>query len=230
KEDYRMYDAKLMSEVITQEISFIYKHWISSEVAVFTLLVDHNLAHIPNAEELFATLRDLQLRTTYEYVGYASANLAYRASCVNRLSIPQFHLPPITSELTSADEEAGSRIDIEALRENIKKILIEFTTQSEIITYRKVSTLIENLAPTDNLAKDGSFISVRDFIKEMYRRSEQNNFWLLARFCFAKLDYSHLELSDSITILAARNLSVIVGNNNFTELVIDQSFANARFF
>jgi len=230
KEDYRMYDAKLMSEVITQEISFIYKHWISSEVAVFTLLVDQNLAHIPNAEELFATLRDLQLRTTYEYVGYASANLAYRASCVNRLSIPQFHLPPITSELTSADEEAGSRIDIEALRENIKKILIEFTTQSEIITYRKVSTLIENLAPTDNLAKDGSFISVRDFIKDMYRRSEQNNFWLLARFCFAKLDYSHLELSDSITILAARNLSVIVGNNNFTELVIDQSFANARFF
>src|SRR5690606_33357954 len=157
--------------------SFIYKHWTSSEVAVFTLLIDHNLAHIPNAEELFSTLRDLQLRTTYEYVGYASANLAYRASCVQRLNIPQFHLPPITSELISADEEAKSRIDIELLQDSVKKNLIEFTTQSEIITYRKASKLIENLALTDNLAKQGSFISVRDFVKDMYRRSEESNFW-----------------------------------------------------
>lgn len=230
KEDYRIYDARLMSEVVTQEISFIYKHWISSEVAVFSLLIDHNLAHTPNANELFSTLRDLQLRTTYEYVGYASANLAYRASRVNRLNIPQFHLPAIASELISAEEETANQIDINALQDFAKKILVEFTTQSEIITYRKVSKLIENLSLTDNLAKEGSIISVKDFIKDIYRRSEKNNFWLLARFCFAALDYSILELSDSITVMAARNLSVIVGNNNFTELIIDQSFSNARFF
>src|SRR5690606_19417235 len=34
REDYRMYDAHLMRQVITEEIAHIYKHWLSSEVAV----------------------------------------------------------------------------------------------------------------------------------------------------------------------------------------------------
>src|SRR5690606_29344359 len=55
KEDYRMSDALLMTEVITQELAYIHKHWLSQEAAVFTLMVDKHLANMPNVEHLFLT-------------------------------------------------------------------------------------------------------------------------------------------------------------------------------
>src|SRR5690606_4493530 len=42
REDYRRYDASWMAEIVTQEIQFIYKNWLSSEVAVFTLMMDQD--------------------------------------------------------------------------------------------------------------------------------------------------------------------------------------------
>lgn len=230
REDYRMYDSHLMREIITQEIAHIYKHWLSPEVAVFTLLIDQHLAHIPNADELFTTLQELQLRTRHDYVGYASANLAYRASRVNHLNIPHFHVHSVSSQSLETIHEHEVHIDSEALRAPARKLLDEFYIQSEIITYRKLVDFIKNLSLNDNIAKDGHVIPLKDFLKEIYRRSEKTNYWLLARLCFGKLDYAFIELGDSLTLMAARNLSVIVGDNNFTEIKVDQSFSNKSFF
>jgi phosphorylase kinase alpha/beta subunit len=56
------------------------------------------------------------------------------------------------------------------------------------------------------------------------------NYWLLARFCFSHLNYTLTDLADSLTLLAARNLSITVGDNNHTEIKVDQSFSNATYF
>ena len=230
REDYRMYDAHLMSQVITEEIAHIYKHWLSPEVAVFTLLIDQHLAHIPNAEELFTTLQELQLRSKHDYIGYASANLAYRASRVNHLSVPHLQVHSVSTQSLQKSHEHEVHVSSEFLRAPAKKIFDEFNEQSEIITYRRLVQFTKDLSLTDNIAKDGHLVLVKDFLKEIYRRAEQRNYWLVARLCFGHLNYSLIELTDSLTLIAARNLSIIVGDKNFTEIKVDQSFSNKSFF
>lgn len=230
REDYRMYDAHLMRQVITEEIAHIYKHWLSSEVAVFTLLVDQHLAHIPNVDELFATVQELQLRSKYDYIGYASANLAYRASRVNHLSVPHLQVQALTTQSLQKAHEHEVKINSELLHAPAQKILNEFDVQSEIITYRRLMQFTDGKSLTDNIAKDGQLVLLKDFLKEVYRRAEKKNYWLVSRLCFGQLNYSLVELIDSLTLIAARNLSIIVGYQNFTEIKVDQSFANKSFF
>jgi hypothetical protein len=226
KEDYRMYDAALMTEVITQELAYIHKHWLSQEVAVFTLLIDKRLANMPNAEHLFLTLNELQMRTNFEYVGYASASLAYRASRVNHLTIPDFHVASSSISSAVAQEPLSSTM----LLSPADKILENFHIESDIITYRKLIAFFDNKNLDENVGSKEHNISLREFLKEIYTRAQQINSWLLARFCFSRLNSIPIDLSDGLTLMAARNLSIIVGNNNFTEIKVDQSFANQGFF
>ncbi len=228
KTDYRLFDAQLLKEIISQEIAYIHKHWLSSEVAVFTLLIDKNMVHLPSAEILFETLRALQLRTQYEYVGYASANLAYRASRVNNLRIPYFHIKPRAAAPVAAPEAPGLRA--EDLIPPANRILQQLSTESDIISYRKLVAFIEGKSLDDNIGTGEKVINVRDYLKEIYRLAQQNNFWLLTRLCFSRLNYEPADMIDNLTLMAARNLSIIVGDNNFTEIKIDQSFANVSFF
>jgi phosphorylase kinase alpha/beta subunit len=229
KNDFRMFDAQLITEVITQEIAHIYKHWLSSEVAVFTLLVDKRLANIPNAETLFLTLRDLQLRTHLDYVGYASASLAYRASRVNHLSIPRFHVTSLTTTMSEQDIPEPD-LEPETLHATAAKLLENFYSESEIITYRKLVVFIGNKQLDDNIGGKNHTVCLRELLKEIYSRAQKMNFWLLARLCFARLNYSPIDLADSLTLMAARNLAIIVGDNNFAEIKVDQSFLNQSFF
>src|SRR5690606_37968788 len=214
----------------TEEIAHIYKHWLSSEVAVFTLLVDQHLAHIPNVDELFATVQELQLRSKYDYIGYASANLAYRASRVNHLSVPHLQVQALTTQSLQKAHDHEVKINSELLHAPAQKILNEFDVQSEIITYRRLMQFTDGKSLTDNIAKDGQLVLLKDFLKEVYRRAEKKNYWLVSRLCFGQLNYSVVELIDSLTLIAARNLSIIVGYQNFTEIKVDQSFANKSFF
>ena len=229
KEDYRMFDSQMLIEYITQEIQYIHKHWLSSNVAVFSFLVDKKLCKIPNVNSLFAMFRDYQLRSEHEYVGYASANLAYRASCVNQLTIPYFHVDSVTS---FADKSTGldHGLDCTWLEAQAKKILDSFDQQSEIITFRWVVAYLETRATDYVIDGLNTDITIKDFIKEVYYRSQSKNNWLLARYCFSKLNYSPVDLGDSLTVIAARNLAITVGDNNDTEIKVDQSFSNAEFF
>lgn len=229
REDYRMYDAHLMRRAITEEIAHIYKHWLSSEVAVFTLLIDQHLAHIPNVEELFASIHELQLRSKYDYIGYASANLAYRASRVNHLKVPHLQVPAVSTQSLQEVHAREVILNSKLLLAPAGKILDDFDAQSEVIIYRQLMQFVQGLALTDNIAKDGQPILLKDFLKEIYRRAEKCNYWLVARMCFGQLNYSLNELTDSLTLIAARNLSIIVGDKDFTEIKVDPSFLNKSF-
>lgn len=227
KSDYRMYDAELMKEIVSQELAYIHKHWLSNEVAVFTLLIDRNLSQVPNAKLLFESLRELQLRTQFDYVGYASASLAYRASRVNQLRIPTVHIQARTA--TSILEEPRVAILPEQLQSMAAKILKNINTESDIITYRKLVAFIEGKSLEDPVGTAGHNISIRDFLREIYLISQNHNYWLLSRLCFSRLNYEPADMIDNLTLMAARNLSIIVGDNNFTEIRIDRSFANESF-
>lgn len=229
KEDYRMFDTQMLIEYIVQEIQYIHKHWLSSDVAVFSFLVDQKLCKIPCVNELFAVFRDYQLRSEHEYVGYASANLAYRASCVNQLTIPYFHVDSVTS---LADKSTGldSGLDCTWLEPQAKNILDSFETESDIISFRKAVLYLEARPMDFGIDGLNTEITIKDFIKEIYYRAQGKNNWLLARYCFSKLNYSPVDLGDSLTVIAARNLSITVGDNNDTEIKVDQSFSNAEFF
>lgn len=229
REDYRMFDSQMVIEYVTQEIQYIHKHWLSSEVAVFTFLVDKKLCKIPDINSLFEMFREYQLRSEQEYVGYASANLAYRASRVNQLSIPYFHVSSVTS-LTDGTGSSEKGLDTTWLKSPAKVILDNFNAENDIITYRKSIAYIAK-HPLDYAIDDiNTSITVRDFIKEIYYRAQSKNNWLLARHCFAELNYSPVDLGDSLTVIAARNLSISVGDNNHTEIKVDQSFSNSEFF
>ena len=229
REDYRRYDAQWVIESVIQEIQFIYKNWISSEVAVFTLLIDHRLYKVPNADLLFEVLRNYQLRNEEEYVGYASANLAYRASRVNSLTIPYFHVTSMSNQMqvSTAPDDAlqASQLEPEAA-----VLLEKFYTESDIITYRKFSAYVKKHKLTDNIGLNGANITIKDLIRDIFYRSQKVNYWLLARFCFSHLIYTLTDLGDSLTLLAARNLTINVGDNNYTEIKVDQSFSNASYF
>ena len=229
REDYRRYDAQWVIESLIQEIQFIYKNWLSSEVAVFTLLMDHRFYKVPNAELLFATLRAYQLRTEQEYVGYASANLAYRASRVNHLTIPYFHVPSMSSQILASASEDDA-LQPAQLEPKAAAMLEHFYTESDIITYRKFSQYVKERKLTDNVGIDGAVITVKDLIRDFFFRSQKVNYWLLSRFCFSQLNYTLTDLADSLTLLAARNLTITVGDNNHTEIKVDQSFSNATYF
>src|SRR5690606_2387446 len=187
----------------TEEIAHIYKHWLSSEVAVFTLLVDQHLAHIPNVDELFATVQELQLRSKYDYIGYASANLAYRASRVNHLSVRHLQVQALTTQSLQKAHDHEVKINSELRHSPAQKILNEFDVQSEIIIYRRLMQFTDGKSLTDNIAKDGQLVLLKDFLKEVYRRAEKKNYWLVSRLCFGQLNYSLVELIDSLTLIAA---------------------------
>lgn len=228
KDDYRMFDADWMTEVISQEITYIHKHWLSSEVAVFTLLVDKRLATTPSVEILFSTLRDLQLRTHSDYVGYASASLAYRASHINRLTIPNFHTS--TSSLSVSDIAISKKVETITLQVTAQKIYENIETESEIITFRRLSQFVDEKSLSDNVSISGDPLTLEELLKDIYLIAQGMNFWLLARFCFSRLNSMPADLQDSLTLMASRNLSIIVGDNNFTEIKADQSFYNFSFF
>jgi hypothetical protein len=229
REDYRRYDAEWVTETLTQEIGFIHKNWLSSEVAVYTILVDHRLNKVPNNQLLFQTLRNYQLRDGQEYVGYASANLAYRASRVNTLTIPHFHIPSMSQKVLSGYSDDDT-LQPEQLEPVAAALLKNFYTESDIITFRKFSTYVSTKKLTDNVGASGVTVVLKELIHDFFYRSQKANYWLLSRFCFSQLDYTLIDLGDSLTLLAARNLVISVGDNDQTEIKVDQSFSNTTYF
>src|SRR5690606_7252892 len=152
------------------------------------------------------------------------------ASRVNHLSVPHLQVQALTTQSLQKAHDHEVKINSELLHAPAQKILNEFDVQSEIITYRRLMQFTDGKSLTDNIAKDGQLVLLKDFLKEVYRRAEKKNYWLVSRLCFGQLNYSLVELIDSLTLIAARNLSIIVGYQNFTEIKVDQSFANKSFF
>lgn len=228
-EDYRNSDAALLVELITQEITYIHRHWLDPNVAVFTLLFDQHLVAIPNVQLLLNTVKILQLRSDFEYVGYASANLAYRASRVNNLILPDFEAD--TYRLKSEnllDNQAA--LAWQGLQPVPQKILDKLKSESEIITYRNLNAFIQGKTLNENIGSEEQPVLLREYIKNIYQQAQKNNAWLVVRLCFSALGFVHTDLNDSLTIMSSRNMSVVVGNNDLSEIEFCHSFSNQGFF
>jgi hypothetical protein len=222
--DYRRYDAQLMADNIERELAHIRTHWMNKEIAVFTWLVDEHFCSTQNAEVLYRTLRDLQLRARSEQVGYASAKLAIRASRVNRLSVPDYQLAPV-SRRDQEDTLALQFEDFQSLDPRAQAQLECLQVESELTCYRTLEAFL-NQFPIHAVLEGGAQpLPVADLVRHIYYQAQSRCYWLLARFCYASLGQYPRDLTDSLTLLVARHVAVVLGKGKFNSVVIEAPMA-----
>ncbi len=225
--EYRNFDSQLMGENIRREMAYIKSQWYTNQAAVFTWLVDQKFCDAVNANDFFQVLRDLQLRSEYQYVGYASASLAYRAARINPLIIPDIcitpFLPVSTVDLLYINE--ALLIDQEKqIIDNFHMGNIEKCCEI-LLTTASTTTLKTTLTLSDD-SEDYKFSY---FIEYLYQKSQRKNYWLLARACFNLLGNCHNDLADALILLAARNMSVIIDSDHTSPLIINSPLSNNEF-
>lgn len=219
EDNYRSFDAERIALKLEQEITHIRRHWLNTEVAVFTFLVDRSICELPGVQILFETLKNLQLKATNERVGYASAKLAFRASRVNHFSIPNLCLTPLKFNAVYKGKSL-----IECIPKALLPEALEFSQAykhagaagkeaADIDNYRAVKRFLKNHKLDEVMCEDNDF-TVKDLLSTVYRVACQDNHWLTARFCFITLDKVQSVLADGLTLLTARHLSVYTGNQN----------------
>jgi len=221
-DDYRLYDAEWLKDSLAQEIEHIRKHWVNSEVAVFTFLMTRELCHIPNAEVLLKAIRELQLRTEHEHVGYASGNLAYRASRVNRLKVPKLKIAPLPLH-----GKPLTAVHWQGLESVAQALWNDFEEAEEKVYHQRLFKYVNQHELDDVIGHNGADITLRAFLESLYQRSRETNRWLLARYCFACLDRWHKDLAGSLSVLAVRHLLIVLGEKD-REFVVTANLTNAE--
>ena len=208
-DDYRMRDAELVSEKLKSEIRHIRKHWLNSEVGVFTFMMTENLCDSPTVKNLFDTLKGLQLRSEDENVGYASASLAYRASRENQLHAPNICLttfqPTISERHTLEDDDL-----------NLASIL-DLAKTDEQTAYLKLRESTESIKSSAENKKQ---------FETLYQSAQLNGYWLIARKAFLLTGRAHSDLGDYLMVLSARHFSIIVGSDTNREFSIGPTLNN----
>lgn len=223
--DYRSYDAALMANNIEREISHIRSHWLNPEVAVFTWMVDEHFCETRDVEVLYQTLRDLQLRTKSEFVGYASAKLAMRASRLNRLLAPDFSVMPIRSgaAVNPINKLFHAREKLDVRAQNLLECI---DIEVEVTCYRTINVFIDQHGLDAILAEGEIPVSVRDLVQFVYYQAQTKGYWLVARTCYARLGQFPIDMADGLTVLAARHLAVVIGKSKVNSIAIDAPMQN----
>ncbi len=227
---YRSFDMALATQNIEREIAHIHNHWLNQEVAVFTWLVDQRFCAAPGAEKFFDALWQLQLRSQHDHVGYASANLAVRAARNNSLQLPNLCLTPFNSRTRSIDDYAP-KINAEHIIES-GQALFRASTDNEL--YLALQHFIEGRTLTDNVNNAQLELQeptlLKAVIQNIYYTAQINNYWLSARYCFAVLGETHIDLGDALTMLAARHLSISIGKDRDNRISLTQAKPNAEIY
>lgn len=218
--DYRSMDAQLLSEYLNREIHHILNNWINSEVAVFTLMIDRYLCEASNINVLFNTLRQLQLHAEYEHVGYASAALAYRASRVNELIIPNLCITSIVEEPRESE-----LIHEEDLLEGVRTLLESWQNlNNERDFYYTLSDFIKDRQLEQSISETSKSLTVYNLLKYFYEQAAKNQCWLVTRCCFSFLGFIHKDLADGLTQLVARDFSIVIDQHQ--RHIIDRPMEN----
>ena len=219
--DYRLYDGEFLSQMLIEEITHIRKHWVEQEVAVFTLLVRADMATIPGADTLFSTLKQLQLRTTHEHVGNASASLALRASRTMRLMVPELEV----LSLKAAHTPVMENLPFPAETLVAPAAALVTTRNSSCAELQKLMlTLTGEFRQGDTIDHEGK-LSLGAFLETLYAYARQHNHWALARLCFMHLHENHHDLSDSLILLAARHLVIVMGSGGDRDFTISSELS-----
>jgi hypothetical protein len=227
---YRSFDATLVTENLAREIAHLHNHWIHPEAAVFTWMVDQRFCATPGSAIFFEALRNLQLRSQQEHVGYASANLAMRASRNTPLHIPSLCLTPFQSRERSLNDYAP-QFKAEQLLPAAQAV---YSAADDGSLYAALLSFMHNRRLVDNIhdeARCGSgFVTLRDFLETLCFRAQIHNFWLSARACFALLGHSLIDLGDALTVLAARHMALSLGSTHGTRIRLDSPKSNAAIY
>lgn len=218
KADYRAYDAKRISHKLEKEIAHIRQHWLNTEVAVFTFMMEKSVCDTPDAEVLFATLRGLQLRTENESVGYASASLAFRASRLNKFIIPNLCLTGLAAAPSKTNLALIERIDSDLV--SVMESAVAALGANDGDNYDIVSSILKDHA-LDALA--GENFTVAQLLAVVYEKACEDNHWLTARLCFSALGRIHTVLADGIAQFNARHLAVAIGENKTVAVEVTSS-------
>lgn len=230
-DDYRGYDGKRTVYNIKQEIDQIRTHWLNNEVAVFTFMMEQRHCNMPDAEVIYETFKNLQLRTENENVGYASAQLAYRASRSNKLILPKLCVTPLTSSVNAP--KLGL---IERMPAGLKGVALEFVSQYvantctahvslDEVNYASLKQLVDKHALTDTMGSVNTF-TLADLLELVYAKAREDNHWLTARYCFSILGRIHAVLADGMPLLSSRFLSVTIGTEPAITLSSEGPFYN----
>ena len=228
---YRSFDANLATQSLERELSHIQNHWLSPEVAVFTWMVDKNFCETPDASAFFETLQQLQLRSQHEHVGYASANLAMRAARNKTFHLPELSLQPLSA--------SGKPISYRAPEINIDSVIDEaqtlMRTQNDKAMFDALNALSTGRTLGNNIAREDATqssegISLKTFLEYVYFQAQIKNYWLTARTCFAMLDYTHIDLGDALMVLAARHLSISIGDEQDNRIMLTGAKSNKDIY
>lgn len=222
--NYRIFDAELASEQLKNEIDYISKHWINDEVAVFTYLLTQDMCDSVNVAELLGTIRTLQLHLAQTNVGYASANLAFRASRVNKIAVPNITIKALnnTPEVSNShiipyDFSLFSdsfQLELKALNYSDKTSYEQLLKWSQ--NYNLDSNLPQNIERENSI--DCTQTSFKSLVESIYSRSQHKQHWLTARLCFSLLQFSYKDLVDDVSQVCARHITIALGRNTQTVL------------
>ncbi|TVZ39811.1 phosphorylase kinase alpha/beta subunit [Alteromonadaceae bacterium 2753L.S.0a.02] len=217
-DDYVHHDIARVATMVRKEISHIRKHWLNSEVAVFTLMVNETLCNSPDAEILYKCLQGYQLRTEDENIGYASANLAFRASRENVLLAPEICLTPISEK----ESEAKPVI----YWDSASKELLDDLSGDQALQAALIIQFFKGKSLNDSASESDKHITLQTLIDTIYNNAMQKHEWLVVRLAYELSGRYKDDLSDYLSVLTSRHFSVIVGYDKNTEFGLNHSLHN----
>jgi len=230
--DYRSYDANRIAYKIEREIDHIRKHWLNTEVAVFTFMVEKRTCDSPYASALYQTLRDFQLKTSSDHVGYASAKLAYRASRSNKFMIPNVCITPLQYSRVYRDKTLHECVpdnlltQVRAMIDAYHRKADGHQAQADDANYRAVSTLVGQFTLTQNVCDGDQSLTLEALLETVYLVACQDNHWKTARFCFQVLNKIQDVIIDGLLLLESRQLSVVLGTQASRFINLDTHHSN----
>ncbi len=227
QDGYRNFDVRLAIQNIERELAHIHNHWLNQEVAVFTWMVDQRFCDTPRASEFFDALWQLQLRSQHVHVGYASAHLALRAARDNRMHLPSLCLTPFQSRASERDATVAT-LDYSLLP---AKALAIFEATHDLDMNELIEDFMLGHQLFDELyVKHVKRVRVKEFIEQVYFTAQIKNFWLCARTCFGILEHTHIDVGDALTVLAARHMSISIGDERSNRITLTNTKPNTEIY
>ncbi|TYK64676.1 glycoside hydrolase family 15 protein [Colwellia echini] len=229
--NYLKFDAELATADLLRELSYLNKSWINDEVAVFSYLVTQDICDSVNADVLLTTIKELQLRISHTNIGYASASLAIRASKVNNLMVPDLSVMGLFNTEQTSSAHAYS-FDLLALPNEIQQ-QIKASETDDLSYYHQVNDWLSvyslDSILTENISTEqGCSISFEQLISGIYTRAQHKQHWLTARLCFSALKLAHKDLADDLSLVCARHIDIVIGDENHIVLTHENSLLKPK--
>lgn len=232
KLDYRHSDAKLMGEYIQAEIKHIRKHWFHKEPAVFTILIDDSTCKIPQVQDLFKTLKDLQHQNMSDHVSHATAQLAYRSARVKKMRINGDVSLQAFTDVVNQDNinlpELVRLLKTSSVNDSYASKLLSILISLESSSQQKIEALDKwgRVYALDKEWVISKKLTIRSeqIIAAVYHHVQRQQQWVFTRYCFDALKQPPVDLGETLAELMVRRLTVAIGHMKGSERHIETAF------